>query len=41
MENLIKFDIEAIEKMMNENKNEGKVDSMKDPALFYIKQDIQ
>ena len=40
MENLIKFDIEAIEKMMNENKNEGKVESMKDPALFYINQDI-
>ena len=41
MENLIKFDIEAIEKMMNENKNEGKVESMKDPALFYINQDIK
>ena len=41
MENLIKFDIEAIEKMMNENKNEGKVESIKDPALFYINQDIK
>jgi len=41
MENLIKFDIEAIEKMMNENNNENKVESMKDPALFYINQDIK
>ena len=41
MENLIKFDIEAIEKMMNENNNEKKVESMKDPALFYINQDIK
>ena len=41
MENLIKFDIEAIEKMMNEGKNEGKVESMKDPALFYINQEIK
>ena len=41
MENLIKFDIEAIEKMMNENNNENKVESKKDPALFYINQDIK
>ena len=41
MENLIKFDIEAMEKMMNENNNGGKIDSMKDPALFYINQDIK
>jgi len=41
MENLIKFDIEAIEKMMNENNNENKVESMKDPALFYINKDIK
>jgi len=41
MENLIKFDIEAIEKMMNENNNENKVESLKDPALFYINQDIK
>jgi casein kinase II subunit alpha len=41
MENLIKFDIEAIEKMMNEDKNEGKVESMKDPTLFYINQEIK
>jgi casein kinase II subunit alpha len=41
MENLIKFDIEAIEKMMNEDKNEGKVESMKDPALFYINKEIK
>ena len=41
MDNLIKFDIEAIEKMMNDNKNEGKVESMKDPALFYLNQEIK
>ena len=27
--------------MMNENNNENKVESMKDPALFYINQDIK
>ena len=41
MENLIKFDIEAIEKMMNEDKNGGKVESLKDPALFYINQEMK
>ena len=41
MEKLIKFDIDAIEKMMNEDKNEGKVESLKDPALFYINQEIK
>ena len=41
MEKLIKFDIEAVEKMMNENNNGGKIESMKDPALFYINQDIK
>ena len=41
MENLIKFDIESIEKMMIENKNDGKIESVKDPALFYINQDIK
>jgi casein kinase II subunit alpha len=43
MEKLIKFDIESIEKLMNEDKkeNKGKVESMKDPALFYINQEIK
>ena len=39
MEKLIKFDIESIEKLMNKDK--GKVESMKDPALFYINQEIK
>ena len=41
MENLIKFDIESIEKLMNGDNNQGKVESMKDPALFYINQEIK
>ena len=40
MENLLKFDIAAYEKMYNESQNEGKIDTVKDPALFYINQDI-
>ena len=39
--NLIKFNIEAIEKMMNDEKNEGKIESVKDPALFYINKEIK
>ena len=39
--NLIKFNIEAIEKMMNEDKKEGKIESVKDPALFYINKEIK
>ena len=41
MEKLIKFDIESIEKLMNGDNNQGKVESMKDPALFYINQEIK
>ena len=40
MEKLLKFDIAAYEKMYNESQNEGKIDTVKDPALFYINQDI-
>ena len=40
MEKLLRFDISAYEKEINQTKNEGKVDSMKDPALFYINQPI-
>ena len=40
MEKLLKFDIAAYEKMYNEAQNEGKIETVKDPALFYINQDI-
>ena len=40
MEKLLKFDIAAYEKMYNESQNEGKIETVKDPALFYINQDI-
>jgi len=40
MEKLIRFDIASYEKALNEQTNEGKVESMKDPALFYINQEL-
>ena len=41
MEKLLRFDIESYEKMINEPKNEGKIESVKDPALFYINEEIK
>ena len=40
MEKLIRFDIEAYEKMLNPPKNEDKIETVKDPALFYINEEI-
>ena len=42
MENLLRFDIAAYEKMLNENNNDkdGKIETVKDPALFYINEPI-
>ena len=40
MEKLVKFDIEAYEKMINGPQNAGKIETVKDPALFYINEEI-
>ncbi len=40
MEKLLRFDIAAYEKMINEPQNVGKIETVKDPALFYINQEI-
>ena len=36
----MKFDIEALEKMINGPQNAGKIETVKDPALFYINEEI-
>jgi casein kinase II subunit alpha len=40
MDKLIRFDIDAYEKMINGPKNEDKIETVKDPALFYINEQI-
>ena len=40
MEKLVRFNIEAYEKMINGPKNEDKIETVKDPALFYINEKI-
>ena len=40
MEKLLRFDIAAYEQMVNQPQNGGKIETVKDPALFYINEEI-